>query len=384
MNHDFNSQIIKAPVDILKEYVQKLTISHRTKSKVAFFCEEERLFVPKKDIVSLLWKEWMNDILYLGKNSEEFKKAMKDPNLEFTLWARDRVKNHYRISQKCISKLIKDYGFQFISLMEGVRWKQEIAWAKKFRNDVEDEVAILSNLFLLYTVSDPSKCFSQIIELGHELNTNSEYSDHEIHKMTPHEIADSNITSHDWTPLFLLFARKFLTKSIQNLDHKTKLSLSNKVRSEYFKDRNSDFNDFFSNYMSKYPLSSRILVILKAKSLGMDSNMLSLFEQEFFTKYSDLNLIPSHSTSLEQSFIKWMKTASIDQKDVDREEVSNRLHQIATLSSRWISKLPSDAKDLGGGDRMKFNTWRQSILDGNRPAPSNFITDYMFFLMDNT
>ena len=371
--------LISAPVVEIKNLIRKLDVDDLTKQIVKENCDRIGYTFPNTDVVDMLRKEWINDVLTLNKKSEEFQKALKNPSEHFQIWSFTRINNPFKVSQRIIDKYTKKFGFEFTSLFEKIRWNQELSWAKKFRNHHIDDYCVFSGLFLTSCKKNSNKVFSECIEIAFELSLSGLYLS-DYHDLNSFEINKLDLSEVDWDPVFIRYSKKTFSPIIDKMNDSKKSVIAQRARDEYLKEqRTLPVNN--EEQLSSLNLSNRLLVVMKAITFGFNSNKLNYFEKEFLKNIDSLNKNPNKS--LEQYFLSWLREQNKDISiSVDKEETARRIQSLSTLNSYWLNSLSDDMKELGAESRRNFTEWRDLILSNKREAPENLISDYFFYLIE--
>ena len=370
--------LISAPIVEIKNIIQKLNIDELTMKIVKENCDKKGYSFPNTDIIDLLRKEWINDVVTLDKKSESFKKIIANPSESFQIWVSHKINNPYQVSQRIIDKYSKKYGFEFISLFERIRWKQELAWAKRFRNHSDDDYCVFSGLFLSSCKKNVNKVFSECIELAYSLSLSGKYFS-DLHELNISEIEVYDLKTITWDPIFLRYSRKTYSHILNKMPQSKKSVIAQRARDEVFKEEKTHCNTV-SKY--DYNLSTRLLVVMKSISMNLNSNQVCHYERKFMNLLKSNEITSYLNRSLEQNFLTWLKNESRnDLVKVSQKETEERNQVISTLNSHWMNSLSDDIKELGGDNRRTFSQWRDLILSEQRDAPENPVSDYLFFLI---
>ena len=204
--------LIEAPIVDLVESVTKLKLDDFTIQTAKDICIKHD-FDPEQGFVDQFKKEWVSDTLGLDKSDEQYKNAFISPSTHFLTWLSQRVQNPYHVTYRAVDKASKQYGFEFASLMHRTRWVQEIAWAKKMRNDPDGITCIFANLFLMASKKNPSKVFLSLVDLGADLIEDAAYFASNIHDLNEKEIELCSVTSDEEAIISALRIQEFLFKS---------------------------------------------------------------------------------------------------------------------------------------------------------------------------
>lgn len=370
--------LISAPIIDLKAIIQKLTIDDYTKSIVKEKCEIQKFTFPNTDIVELLRKDWVNDVVTYPRDSLEFKKATTNPSEHFQIWVDTRIRNPFKVSQRIINKYSKKYGFEFVSVFEKIRWVQEVAWANKFQSHFNDDYCIFAGLFLKSTKKNVNKTFSDCIELAYDLSISSKYLS-DVHELTAHEILTYDLSKLNWDPIFLIYSHKNFSNIVDGMADSRKSLIAQKTREDFSKE---SMEQVRTDAKFNTTLSNRLLVAMKALNIGLTSNQLVACEKVFMAQLNDNKIKINESQSIDQRFLSWVRNQeSFDIKPPTLEQINERKHVLSTINQNWINNLSDDIKELGGENRRTFSEWRDSVLSDRREAPEDPVVDYLFYLI---
>lgn len=374
--------LINAPLEEIKSLISQMYIDEITKEHVEEYCKTHRYEFSNTDIFTYLKKEWLNEVFSMNRNSEEFQSILAAPSSHFYHWVTDRVNEPFSISARTIRKLASKFGFEFVASMEKIRWKQEIAWARKMRYDPNDEVCVLSALFLISAKKKPNQFFGRLIEVAFDTMEEENYFDSEIHELNEEEILNSDITSQDWNPLFLRLSKDYFNPVIEKMPIKNLAIAAKKAREDFESERY--FEDLNRNLflVNKYPLSSRLLVVMRARSMNLTPNELVTLESSFKEELQNKTFVQQDSKRMDQSFMHWLKTVSVKEVILDRKHKKKLKQNISNINSYWLDNLPNDLKDLGGQGKGVFSRWRSEVLSDRRETPLDPVIDYLYFLID--
>ena len=376
--------LIEAPIIDLVESVTKLKLDKITLDTAADICKKSG-FTPEAVYVDQFKKEWVSDTLGLDKDDVNYKNAFLSPSTHFITWLSKRVQDPFHVSYRAVNKATKEYGFEFASLMHKTRWVQEVAWAKKMRNDPDGITCIFANLFLMATRKNPSKVFLSLVEIGANLVEDAAFFGSNLHDLNADEIRTCNVTSADWKPLFLRYSYKNFSSKVGEMPEEKKEKAIQQVRNIYQSEIEQEGLKGSFDYINSYPLSSRLMVVMKAISRGFNSNFVCHCENIFLTELKNLKVKQEHGVSLEQTFLLWLKSASIPPiAEISDAEILRRHREVASLNSYWIANLPNDYKEFNSSSKTNFIAWRDLVLSGQREAPLNPKADYLFYLIQET
>jgi hypothetical protein len=379
---EIKKTLVDAPVEEIKSIISKLYIDDLTKQQVEDYCDEHSYEFSNTDIFKYLKREWINEVFSLGRQSEEFQTILSHPSSHFYAWTVERVKNPFSVSSRIVHKLSKKYGFEFVSMMEKIRWKQEISWARKMRSDHDKVVCILSAIFLISAKKNPNKYFEYITDTAFDILEDENFFENDMLNMREDEILSSDFSSHDWTPIFLRFSKKHFESIIskmsdQKIEFAAKKACEDFANERYFEDLDKNLN-----LVNRFPLSSRLLVAMRARKMDITSNELVECEKQFKNDLKNKKYIQDINKTIDQDFISWLRTAPIKEVILDRKQKKQFKQNVSIINSYWIDNLPSDLKDLGGEGREIFSKWRSQVLSEQREPPIDPVTDYLFYLIE--
>ena len=275
----------------------------------------------------------------------------------------------------------KEYGFEFHRLcIKRDGHKKYVG--EKMRNDPDGITCIFANLFLMASKKNPAKVFLSLVEIGANLVEDAAFFGSDLHDLGVSEIEKCSITSEEWKPLFLRYAFKNFSSKVGEMPIAKKEKAIQQVRNLYNMEYEKKALGGSFDYLNDFPLSSRLMVVMKAISRGFDSNFVCHAEAIFLNELKNLRVKQEHGSSLEQTFLLWLKSATIPHlPELADDEIKRRHKEVASINSYLIQNLPSDYQELDASNKQHFIRWRDLVLSNTRQAPLNPKSDYLFYLI---
>jgi hypothetical protein len=335
------------------------------------------------EAASQLYREWVNDLVvdYAGPS---FKAAAKMPDATFLAWAQARIDDPWRVTPRAHMPLIRLYGEEAVALFITVRWKQEVAWARRMRASDNDRITLLAERWLRETRKDPTTMLSEIISLYVKgVALEAEYSESDRHLMSEDEILDARPDDGGWRPLWLRLAEREYGKRVTELPRQHLGLMATKVRETEWKERTERVRHQMADNLRKHRPSLMVGVLSVAANLGISSDDLVVAEHLFIKEIEEGTLDPTMNQGpLWRTFLLRLSSATGISPFPTPEEETRRMTLIEQIAPSWMENLPGDLRRMGAAVKSNLLSWFDAILTQGRQVPLDPTVDFGLWLME--
>ncbi len=376
----YREELISAPKNKVRKLLEKLKINSATQKMVADMLAEKGL----KTQVSTLEKEWLNEVLAAGVNSEYLSEAEDNPSTSFLRFALSYADNPRDPGARVVKKLMQSLGYEFAGSFYKIQWPVEIAWAERLRIHGDDLVCVCSDLFLkLIDTKGPNKVFSELLKYTHEQGHPAPSSSKEINHLSPEEISTYPVDDIDFTPNFIGYVKSTSERTLNKIPEELLSGHAQKIRERYLDEHATLEVSTTINYLSSYPLTYRHMIAMQAVKAGIDTSTFSAIHEDFIDHIRSMRIIkPAEDLEFEFSrFLEDRCSQKPKKKPGARSNNEEAKEAVSLLSLRWQKNLPAAFQDLDASTSTNFSEWRDQILDGKRGNPSDLTLDYYLFLL---
>lgn len=337
------------------------------------------------DAASALRKEWLNDMVATTE-AAEFRHAIRDPGAHFLNWVRERAKHPYHVTYRAVRSVSQRFGPEIAAKMTHVIWPQEIAWAQRLRLSDNPHIATKAALFLRDAEGNPAKVFQKISDLYSEAATTVDYFDNPVHEISPSEIRFMDELP-EFNPLFL----RYVTRSFSDVLHTMTRERIELLATRAAKDERRE-KALISAHRAvqttrKFPMRRVLSIMLFAINNGISPNELYLLEGSFLQALENGDIeLEQGSLTPQVAFISSITTKIQREKllltaPVSDFEPNSMIWTIANMDKRWLDEVPESYRKWSSQWATELPKWQISIVEEDREAPHDPISDFGFWLM---
>ena len=368
-------------VQFVERLIAELAVHEATMAKAVQSCQDNGFGEP--DAARRLYREWLNDTL-IADGSNRCRQATRTPDSCFLDWLGIRLHEPYRVSVRCHDAARADHGEEVALLFSEVRWKQEVAWAKKMRSSDNDRIAVLAEMWLTAARRDLAKLFGGMLEIySGEAIVDPFYSRSHFHMMTQEEILGGCADDAHWRPLWLRFAEREFGRQLNVLPRGHMTLLATRCREHEWSDRTLRERTRQANSLRAHRPSLMIAVLQAALDYGLSSNDLLAAEAEFVdaVEKGDINLLDRPGDSAWRVFVERLQSWSGQQEIPSPDMRKSRLEAIEQMSPTWSNTLPGHFLDIGAGSQKALVAWFNDIRSDMRSVPQDPAVDFGMWLL---
>jgi len=366
---------MRLPTEALKSALNGLRLSAETEA-------DAKVMVGDLDRYERLHQEWLNDIITL-RGTIVYRDAMRRPNSAFLAWLEVRLKDPYHLSPRALKLAQTHLSSDAAKALVTVKWRQEIAWAKRMRLADEDTTACLAGLWLKAAERNPIESFRAMLSIymdtldtghsvccGQGLDT---LSPEEIVRLPLGRAPDLLMWLESAKAAFGVDIKKspgFVRKGAQQArrEAKSEVDLQHRQRKASMLRRN------------RPALSLTVLGILARRGLSADDIFAS--EQAFVDAVAEgRSTCPARSDGTPE-FLRWASAWSGQAPQAEPLDLIARGEKLRSLSSIWLRSLPESVRSLGGAKVGLFNRWvTERCTPSSKPPPADPVIDYALWLL---
>lgn len=361
------------------EAAQQVRASAKAKAKESRLDEE------------VLWTEWINDVLDEWRDTEAFagadgKTVRDDPGAAYLRWLEERLRNPFRVPARIVQATCRKLGATKGMHLALVLWGQEVAWAQRRRRSDDQELAVLSHIFVLAAMKDPAKTFTRLSAYYDDAMLVLSYAHAPEHRYQPWQIR-AGMGAEDFVPVYMRFARSELAGNVERLTRQELAAAAKSARELEEAEMRDEVRNRVLTSLAGVTLSRLTGVISVGLQCGLGADDLIHAESLFVAAISAGKVpIPVDTRLPYPQFISWLRVGNFKAKE-KAATLPDRRRELKLLTSRprrWQQELPSEYQELGAGDPDLFHRWIQPIVGGERVIPEDLVVDYGLFLVANS
>lgn len=366
---------MRLPTEALKLALNGLRLGAETEA-------DAKGLVGDLDRYERLYQEWLNDVITL-RGTIVYRDAMRRPDSEFFAWLEVRLKDPYHLSPRALKLAQAHLSSDAAKALVTVKWRQEIAWAKRMRLADEDTTACLAGLWLKAAERSPIEAFRAILAVhtdARDARPSSDF-DHGFDMLSPQEIERLPL---DRAPDLLMWLKSAEATFGEDMNRrpgfmrKGALQARREAKSE--SDRKHRQRKAEMLRRNRPALSFTVLGILARRSLSADDIFAS--EQAFVDAVAEgRSACPARSDGTPE-FLRWASAWSGQAPAVEPLDLIARGEKLRSLSPIWLKSLPESVRSLGGAKVGLFNQWvAERCNPSSDPPPADPVIDFALWLL---
>jgi hypothetical protein len=366
---------MRLPTEALKLALNGLRLSAETEA-------DAKVLVGDLDRYERLYQEWLNDVITL-RGTIVYRDAMRRPDSEFLAWLEVRLKDPYHLSPRALKLAQIHLSSDAAKALVTVKWRQEIAWAKRMRLADEDTTACLAGLWLKAAERSPIESFRAILAVHTDVRDARPSSDfdHGFDMLSPQEIERLPL---DRAPDLLMWLKSAEATFGGDMNRrpgfmrKGALQARREAKSE--SDRKHRRRKAEMLRRNRPALSFTVLGILARRGLSADDIFAS--EQAFVDAVAEgRSACPARSDGTPE-FLRWASAWSGQAPAVEPLDLIARGEKLRSLSPIWLKSLPESVRSLGGAKVGLFNQWvAERCNPSSEPPPADPAIDFALWLL---
>lgn len=327
-----------------------------------------------------LRREWLSDVVALGRGDRVQNAALRDPDGTFMPWLADRLERPFHVTFRSREAVKRRFG-EAMAMRMTVRWPQEVAWADKLRSDPNDRVSVLAALALEHARREPAEAFERLAEIC----AGASGGDPVYARSRNHELAAAEILAGHgeptFTPLCLRLADALFGAKLARMPAERLAEVAAKGRTDEASDRRRAAVEAFLARIRRQPPARLVSVIAAAVRSDVCADALLDLERRYVADVVAGRTDPATSAAhLELIGRIEAHGTDPDGPPVDAQEAARRRAAVEALDEDWLKDFPSDLQ-LHGAHRRRFEAWRGAIRSGARFPAADPMVDLAHFLM---
>ena len=340
-----------------------------TMSEAAFILQQAGVI--DADSAKRLFKEWVNDVVRL-LGEPVFDRAAADPDVAFLSWVRSRSDDPYYVSHRAREVARIKHGEEAAMLFSAVRWRQEIAMAKRMRASDNDRICVLAELWLQAARRDPYRLFDGIVDIYaangiYDLS----YTNATFNMLSVSQIESGTEDDCYWNPLWLRYAEREFGKPLNKMHPSQLIKLAESQRKAEQKERSERGWARQAAVLRHTRPALMVSVLTASLRLGLTPDDLLKAETQFINAVEvgtiDLARIPGSSWRI---FVEYLRSEVWVAELPDEEERERRISVVEELGPYWPNALSEDLKSLGATDFRTFLAWKNDIVYTQEREPA--------------
>ena len=363
--------------------IRRLEVTARAMQEAASAMEASGQREP--DGAKRLYREWLNDTLVL-EGAEGCRMSSRDPDGSFLSWVRQRIADPFQVTVRAHDAARAAHGSEAALLFSEVRWRQEVAWARRMRASDNDRIAVLAEMWLTAARRDVAKLFRGVVDVyAEEALTEASYASSAFHMLTEDDILSGGGDEAHWRPLWLRFAEREFGRLLNPRSQAQITQLAARCRETELRERTARRRNIQAATLRARRPSLMVAVLTSSLDLGLSSDDLAGAEAEFLAavETGELDLSDRPRDAAWRVFLgrlpPWAGRAALP----GPEEKARRLSAIEQLPPDWASSLPPSFRDIGAGDDRTLVAWYDALNGrAGRPAPMDPAVDYGLWLVE--
>lgn len=335
------------------------------------------------DAAQRLYREWVNDTV-MTVSTAWFRSVARDPDGAFLSWTEERLADPYHVSCRAHDTARAAHGEEAALLFSRVRWRQEVAWARRMRGSDNDRIAVLAETWLVAARRDPAKLFRGVMDtFAAEGLADPVYAASAFHLLSGDEILDGRVDDQHWRPLWLRFADREFGRSVNGMARAQMAQLAARARESEWRERVARSRSRQACAVRARRPSLMLAVLRAAAENGLSSDDLVQAEAAFVLgiETGDIDLA-AHPRSAWQVFALRLPAWAGRADPPDTEERARRADALDQLTPGWAAALPGEFQDAGASQRRLLAWFDAVALDGTRTPPADPCVDYGMWLVE--
>ena len=332
-----------------------------------------------------LFPDWKSDVL---SDDEEgaYEAASAAPGKAYLEYVRTRLDDPFFVSFRAVRSLARKIGDDEANLFVHLRWRQEVAWAKRMRASRDARTAVIAHTFLMTAAKEPSKSFLDLAEAWVGAMADPAFSMSPTHAMTVSAIRASETEAAHVPAFQRLFALRH-GSIIDKMTDARLVAASSHARSVEEAELRTAAARRSAAVARNSPLSRVIGVIEAARSTGRSSDEL-VSEERSFLRELEMGRVPGvHGGYPYADFIRWLRAppSGVATESTKPGDVAYRnLTRLLNNPLSWLQSLPADYIDMQATTVSHYREWVDPFMAGSKPPPLDLVVDYGFFLVAKT
>ncbi len=368
----------------MRNLVKSLAVNDTVMKMAESSCQSAKV---QKFTAKHLHEDWKNELLANLQDKCSLEQATASPDEAFLNYVYLRLQNPTEPSQRVLSRLVKKFGFEYVLAFHKVLWPREVAWVKVFRNHSDNSLAVHANLLNRYLGIKPvCSFFEGMVAFAHEQNISpAMILADDLYSCDVIEIPTLPTPDHDWEPVALLYAKEFFKKSMGSKSEAEVHIMATQARKSFMEENQTVLTIEALQYLEEFQLPFRINVARPlVKFARLSSNQVDHLYKNFKDEICCGRIILNDETSVDEVFDRYVgaRIPSLPDCTPSDERQKKIIASISSHPVNWRTSMPTVIDDLGVNTALNYSKWRDSILSGDRPAPSNEKLDYFLFLVD--
>lgn len=370
-------------VPFLARLVRKLAVSDVSMSEVAEAASASGMREP--EAAKRLYREWLNDTV-VAEGANGCRVAIRDPDGAFLAWAASRILDPFQVPMRAHDAARADRGDETALLFSEVRWRQEVAWARRMRGSDNDRIAVLAEMWLTAARRDVAKLFRGVVNVyADEGLAEPGYADSVFHMLAEDEILEGRVEDAHWRPLWLRFAEREFGRIINGMGRGQVVQLAARCRDAEWRERTARHRERQADGLRARRPALMVAVITAALERGLSSDDLVEAETSFIdaVRAGSLDLSDRQRDAGWRIFVErldaWVGRA---EPPGDAERL-RRIEAIEHLPPTWSNCLPVAFREIGADDQRLLVAWFDAISRfRQRETPSDPAVDFGMWLVE--
>lgn len=334
-----------------------------------------------------IYKEWLNERI-TGISHKDLKAeldyAISNPDKDFMNWLDIRIKDPFRIPFYTHLTVMKNASIDADLLFRFNRWKQELAWAYLMRRSPDNIICIMAGMIINIAMKSPSKLYKKLVEVYSDTGVlDNTYLSHPYHNYDVEMINSMDINEIDpnWTPLWLMMARKEFSSKMDSAtaDYLARTSQLIREKAEHDEKEVLLYNRaiFVTSGRNRLVLSKDIL------NLAFQNKMMSndLLYAEYLMKNEIINGNTKPPLSILRNIIRKNKGKHVV---YTKEETQFYSDKFFSILPNWLNSdnIVDWMDDEVFRDILTQELWMDDIRTRARSVPVDFVLDYALWFIE--
>ena len=333
-----------------------------------------------------LWSEWATELIgSKDENLDRLLEALDDPAGNYHRWLEVRLRDPYRVSLIAFMKATLRIGHKNANLLVHVRWRQELAWARRLRASPDDRDAIVAQAFLVAAARDAGAEFVKLADAMLRAGDDLKYVLDPRHMVGDEQIDDGE-GDDDFVPLFMRNGRMALADKLDAMPSRDLAAAAGAARKAQAAEVAWRRRMQIGHAVRQANLARNTGIIKVALEVGFDSDGLVEAHDDFARDLESGAVATTGATGLPlMEFYAWLRTRRPGGQVVAPPHAaivaSATILSIVNRPEGWLDALPGDYALMHPRDPATFHAWLQPLADGTRTFPQDPVLDYGFHLV---